>query len=202
MGLLLLLLMLLCSSGLRAQTTTDPFPEVDTHKYADNMTIFGQVRENGQALGSDAVVAVYHGDELRGKGRPFSQGSHTNIIYLQVWGDTKGESLVFKVWNGSKIVEVDQGLTYQVNGEVGGPEDYYIIDLPSTVLRGDANGDGKVNVTDIMAVANYILKIPMTNFNVSGADVNGDNGVNVTDIMGIANIILKVDTNSSRREPE
>ena len=198
LGLLLLLLMLLCSSGLRAQTTTDPFPEVDTHKYADNMTIFGQVRENGQALGSDAVVAVYHGDELRGKGRPFSQGSHTNIIYLQVWGDTKGESLVFKVWNGSKIVEVDQGLTYQVNGEVGGPDNYYYIDLPSPYVRGDANGDGVVNVTDIMAVANYILKIQMQTFVEAAADVNGDSSVNVTDIMGIANIILKVDTNGSR----
>jgi len=59
-------------------------------------------------------------------------------------------------------------------------------------LTGDANRDNRVNVTDIMAVANYILKQPSSNFNVKAADVNNDNPVNVTDIMGIANIILKV----------
>lgn len=67
---------------------------------------------------------------------------------------------------------------------------------------GDANGDGKVNVTDIMAVANCILRLPMEVFNERSADVNGDGYVNVTDIMGIANIILGVDTNSSREVRE
>ena len=74
--------------------------------------------------------------------------------------------------------------------------------LPVTItgkyLLGDANGDGSVNVTDIMAVANKILNIPMQTFKERPADVNSDNSVNVTDIMGIANIILKVNTAGSR----
>lgn len=61
-------------------------------------------------------------------------------------------------------------------------------------LMGDANRDGRVNVTDIMAVANHILKQTGSNFNEKAADVNGDGRVNVTDIVGIANIILKVNT--------
>ena len=65
-------------------------------------------------------------------------------------------------------------------------------------MPGDANGDGEVNVTDIMAVANFILGIDMTTFYEQAADVNGDDDVNVTDIMGIANIILGVNTSSSR----
>lgn len=65
-------------------------------------------------------------------------------------------------------------------------------------MPGDANGDDEVNVTDIMAVANFILGIDMTTFYEQAADVNGDDDVNVTDIMGIANIILGVNTNSSR----
>lgn len=64
-------------------------------------------------------------------------------------------------------------------------------------LRGDANGDGEVNVTDIMAVANSILGIQMQIFDETAADVNRDGDVNVTDIMGIANIILGVTTQSS-----
>jgi hypothetical protein len=56
---------------------------------------------------------------------------------------------------------------------------------------GDVNDDGRVNVTDIMAVASYILKYDLPSFNVAAADVNGDGKINVTDIMGIANIILQ-----------
>ena len=61
-------------------------------------------------------------------------------------------------------------------------------------MIGDANRDNRVNVTDIMAIANYILRIPGNNFNEKAADLNGDNRVNVTDIMGVANIILRVNT--------
>ena len=66
-------------------------------------------------------------------------------------------------------------------------------------LPGDATEDGDVNVTDIMAVANWILKIKMDKFNLLAADVNGDGDINVTDIMGIANIILKVTPSSNSR---
>lgn len=188
---LLLLLMLLCSTSLLAQTATDPFPEVDTHRYADNMTIFGQVRQNGQALGPDAVIAVYHGDELRGKGRPFSQGSHTNIFYLQVWGDTTGQALVFKVSTSGEIVEVDQGLTYQVNGEVGSPSAYYYVDLPSTFLLGDANGDGTVSIADVTAIINRINNATTGTFIQAAADVNGDGIISIADVTGVINIINK-----------
>ena len=106
----LLVLLFVGSTSLWAQAV-DPFPEVDTHKYADNMTIFGQVRRNGAAVGGSTVVAVYHDDELRGKGTVFSQGRHTDIFLIQVWGDTKGDALVFKVSTGSQLFTVDQGLT-------------------------------------------------------------------------------------------
>ena len=74
--------------------------------------------------------------------------------------------------------------------------DSYSILHVGDAMKGDVTGDGRVNVTDIMAVANHILKIPMTTFNEQAADVNGDSRINVTDIMGIANIILKVGNNS------
>ena len=60
---------------------------------------------------------------------------------------------------------------------------------PSYVL-GDANGDGKVNVTDIVEMVNYILGKPSANFNKAAADVNGDGEVNVTDIVSVVSVIL------------
>ena len=56
-------------------------------------------------------------------------------------------------------------------------------------ILGDVNEDGKVNVTDIMAVASRIKGTPTTPFNEGAANYNNDAAINVTDIMGIATII-------------
>ena len=199
----MLVLLLVGSASLMAQDTTDPFPDVDPHKYDNSMIIRGQVRQNGVALGNDAVVAVYCGDEIRGKGRPFSDENHihTNFIQFLVHGDgnTNGKPLIFKVYTGGKIIEVDQGLTYQNNGEIGSYTNYYYIDLG---LRGDANGDGSVSVTDIAVVVNSILQLPNSVFSFYGADANGDGSVTVTDIGVIVDIILGHNSNANARKWE
>ena len=56
--------------------------------------------------------------------------------------------------------------------------------------KGDANGDGTVDASDIVEVLNYILNKPSEKFNFNAADVNGDGAVNPADIVGISNIIL------------
>ena len=77
-----------------------------------------------------------------------------------------------------------------------------ILTIDSTIKLGDATNDGRVNVTDILAVANYILEIPMATFNEQAADVNGDGRVNVTDLLGIVNIILPGNSNNGNSAPE
>lgn len=53
------------------------------------------------------------------------------------------------------------------------------------VLLGDANGDGRVNVADVMLTVNYSLGKNPNNFIFRNANVNGDEMVNVTDVMMI-----------------
>ncbi len=65
--------------------------------------------------------------------------------------------------------------------------------------RGDANCDGKVNVADIVAIANYILNNPPARFSTAAANVNGDSRINVADIVGVANIILSSGGSNSPR---
>lgn len=55
--------------------------------------------------------------------------------------------------------------------------------------RGDVNGDGEVNVTDVTALVNIILG-STTDYDTAIADVNGDGEVNVTDVTALVNIIL------------
>ena len=56
--------------------------------------------------------------------------------------------------------------------------------------KGDANGDGKVTITDAVAIVNYILGNPSADFNADAADVSGDGNITITDAVGVVNIIL------------
>ena len=58
-------------------------------------------------------------------------------------------------------------------------------------VPGDANGDGSIDVTDIVSIANAILGRPSSSFDATAADVNGDGSIDVTDIVVIANMILR-----------
>ncbi|MBQ7419660.1 MAG: C10 family peptidase [Prevotella sp.] len=65
---------------------------------------------------------------------------------------------------------------------------YYFTFKPA--VAGDANTDGEVNVTDIVATVNKIMGQADASFNETAADVNGDGEINVTDIVMMVNIIM------------
>ena len=54
-------------------------------------------------------------------------------------------------------------------------------------LRGDANGDGKIDMNDAKSVANYILGNPEISFNADAADANLDGKISMSDVMLIIN---------------
>ena len=56
-------------------------------------------------------------------------------------------------------------------------------------LKGDVNGDGKVNATDVTTVYNYIANPEATGLTLDKVDINGDGNVNATDITDLYNII-------------
>ena len=55
---------------------------------------------------------------------------------------------------------------------------------------GDVNGDGKIDVEDVVAIVNYILNEPADNFKEAFADVTGDGKIDVDDVVAVVNIIL------------
>ena len=57
-------------------------------------------------------------------------------------------------------------------------------------MKGDANGDGVVNVADEVATASYILNMMPPTFVKESADVDDNGVVNAADLVGIVNIIL------------
>ncbi len=57
---------------------------------------------------------------------------------------------------------------------------------PYEPLQGDVNGDGTVNILDIVQLANMILSDDYQEL----ADLNGDGNLNILDVVALVNIIL------------
>ena len=109
--------------------------------------------------------------------------------YLNVGGDHNGQDALNLIdcyvaypeggYPASGCIFVD-GEVYQGHIEIKQGSGPY--------LKGDVNGDGKVNVSDVTALVNMILGvIPKDE---ARADINGDGKVNVSDVTALINIIL------------
>ncbi|SEK46467.1 dockerin type I repeat-containing protein [Ruminococcus albus] len=68
--------------------------------------------------------------------------------------------------------------------------DYYAANLSKSRKKGDVNGDGFINITDITLVAAHIKgKKILSEGNFKYADMNADGKVNITDLTKIAAIV-------------
>lgn len=117
----------------------------------------------------------------------------------KIIGDVSGKDLTFSV---DQFTTDDEVLTasfgyglYNAKGEkpavscdvdvlVAETEDQY---KRALAQRGDVNGDGKVNITDVSLIAaNVKGKKAIDKYSLNAADANGDGTVNVTDITAAA----------------
>lgn len=78
----------------------------------------------------------------------------------------------FKSYNGMAV--------YQIGKNVGGGDE--------PAKKGDINGDGVINVSDVTALINKILGT--ATYADAICDINGDGVVNVSDVTALINIIL------------
>ena len=91
---------------------------------------------------------------------------------------------------GSKYQFIIYYLSENISQIGKGAGEYYTLVESIENIPGDVNGDGLVNVTDIVATVNFIMEKPSDNFNEDAADLNGDGKVNVTDIVKMVSIIM------------
>ena len=60
----------------------------------------------------------------------------------------------------------------------------------SSFQRGDVNGDGSVNISDVTTLINYLLGETGIEINLAGADCNADGSVNISDATALINYLL------------
>ena len=88
----------------------------------------------------------------------------------------------------------DAPITDEFSFSIGSKQCCLIITLfeaqDTPYIVGDVNGDGKVDVSDYIGVANHILGSTQEGFNEKAADVDGNGSIDVSDYIGVANLIL------------
>ncbi len=62
------------------------------------------------------------------------------------------------------------------------------VDPVTPVLYGDANGDGVVNMKDVLAVRKYVAEME-TELDFAAADINRDEAVNMKDVLAVRQIV-------------
>ena len=64
------------------------------------------------------------------------------------------------------------------------------IPIEPSFTRGDVNGDGNVNISDVTALINYLLTNDETGINTNALDCNQDSSVNISDVTVLINFLL------------
>lgn len=93
-----------------------------------------------------------------------------DLVRPTLWQDSNG-----------KFIGLDHKVNLGANGThvAGTPE------TPETpVMIGDVNGDGNVNILDVMKLNNYLLD-DSTKINEKNSDINGDGSISILDLIAL-----------------
>jgi hypothetical protein len=86
-----------------------------------------------------------------------------------------------------EVIVVEDGSAVPfLAGEAGNDDGF----VPTAFAQGDANGDGAVDVADVVETVNQIQGSPSSRFIFDAADMNKDRDVNADDVIQIVNAIM------------
>ena len=130
------------------------------------------------------AVMVSYSNSTAGLTEKFQFGEEAYEVVIEGSSNWYGSEKEFTLTETADV-------QWLASGDTKNGLDYiYIVKQPD-VLRGDANGDGDVDISDVVAVVNYILNGGATGaFVLENANVNGDEGVDISDVVGVVNMIL------------
>ena len=63
--------------------------------------------------------------------------------------------------------------------------------VPAVCKKGDVNGDGNVNISDVTTLINYLLSGDASSVQLGNADINSDGGINISDVTVLINKLLR-----------
>jgi len=157
---------------------------------------------------SEAIkLALYPGDEAGLNAlRPSIAYDETTQI-ATISGTIDGASYYYTINGDNPTIEstpytepffVSQNVTIKAIAAwgdmvVSNPPRSYIV----STIKGDASGDGTIDMQDVVAIVQFILGNPPASFAENLADMNGDGEVDIFDAMLLVNYVLTHPTSGS-----
>lgn len=110
--------------------------------------------------------------------------------------DEDDENILLYNQFGLALPAFEEGTTYDVEGFLSiykNEREIFPIKVTKhgTFLKGDVNGDGSVNISDVNVLINIILGANLDADTMKRADVNDDGSRNISDVNEVIAIILK-----------
>ncbi len=129
----------------------------------------------------------------------FYNCSNLTTIYAGSNWDTAGVTSSSSMFANCTSLVGGQGTTYnesnpkdktyaRIDGGTSNPG--YFSEKGGTFLRGDVNGDGSVNISDVTALIDYLLSSNPSGVNLTAADCNQDGNVNISDVTALIDYLL------------
>lgn len=114
---------------------------------------------------------------------------------LATFNESSGEIAYIQIkatnaFPGSGMIRLKNSIAAEANATRHVLPDCVARTGEQTTLRGDVNGDGEVNISDVSAIVNIILGATVDSSTMTRADVNEDGEVNISDINAVLDIIL------------
>lgn len=159
-----------------------------------DMTAYIALTNDGVAVTdySDYEVAAFCGDECRGVGEVQTVGT-TSYIYMRIRSEAaSGEDITFKVYTKSDDIEADveeYTMPFVSQGVQGMPSSPVVLNFVP-YAPGDADGDGIVDLTDAVAIFEFVMNGEYDGFVGAAADFDGDGIVDLTDAVLLFEFIM------------
>lgn len=143
-----------------------------TSRNASDQTIISKLRDDGALRMVSFCMTV----------RPYS-GNSGAIVVINLKADEDFEAPATIGLKNSFFTTVE-GVEFIL------PRSECQVQLIDKRLKGDANGDGLVNISDVTSLIDYLLAGCQTSFHTENADMTDDGDINISDVTAMIDFLL------------
>ena len=94
-------------------------------------------------------------------------------------------------FTGSAVIALRNIMFSDLNGEeIPLGNDECTVTVSSTTLPGDVDGDGQINIGDVVDLIDYLLNGGSESFVLANADVDGDGHITIADVTDLIDMLI------------